>query len=61
MIPPAFDMNVRARIPAALCCIHNIIRRYDPDESWDPEVEQAAAEAAMVAKRDEIAESLAEP
>ena len=54
-------MNVQARIPAALCCIHNIIRRYDPDESWDPEVEQAAAEAAMAAKRDEIAESLAEP
>lgn len=54
-------MNVQARIPAALCCIHNIIRCYDPDESRDPEVEQAAAEAAMAAKRDEIAESLAEP
>ena len=46
MIPPEFDMKVQARIPAALCCIHNIIRRYDPEELRDPEVEQAAAEAA---------------
>jgi hypothetical protein len=76
-------MDVQARIPAALFCIHNIIRRCDPEELRGPEAEQAAAEAAtagadelspygdlaggfitaderdaMMAKRDEIAESL---
>jgi hypothetical protein len=86
VIPPEYDMDVQARIPAALFCIHNIIRRYDPEELRGPEVEQAAAEAAtagadglslygdlaggfitaderdaMMAKRDEITESLAGP
>ena len=39
-------MAIQARIPPALCCIHNIIRRYDPEEFRDPEVEQTAAEEA---------------
>lgn len=32
-------MSIQARIPPALCCIHNIIRRYDPEDA-DSEEEQ---------------------
>jgi hypothetical protein len=30
--PPHYDMDVQARIPPALCAIHNFIRIHDPDE-----------------------------
>jgi hypothetical protein len=32
LIPPEYTMKVQARIPPALCALHNFIRRYDPDE-----------------------------
>ena len=30
-------MHVQARIPAALCALHNFIREFDPDDFYDPE------------------------
>ena len=35
-------MDIQARIPPALCCIHNIIRRWDPVELEDIEHDIAA-------------------
>ncbi|KIO10383.1 hypothetical protein M404DRAFT_21335 [Pisolithus tinctorius Marx 270] len=37
IMPPEYGMDVQARIPPALCCIHNIIRMYDPLELDDIE------------------------
>jgi len=31
-LPPEYDMNTQAQIPAALAALHNFIRQYDPDE-----------------------------
>jgi hypothetical protein len=30
-LPPEYSMFVQARIPAALCALHNFIHRHDPD------------------------------
>jgi hypothetical protein len=30
-IPPEYSMDVQARIPAALCALHNFVHRQDPD------------------------------
>ena len=30
-------MYIQARLPVALCAIHNLIRRYNPDVSFDEE------------------------
>jgi hypothetical protein len=30
-IAPEYHMDIQARVPAALCAIHNFIRRQDPD------------------------------
>jgi hypothetical protein len=34
-IPPEFSMAIQARIPPALCVVHNFIRIHDPDEIHD--------------------------
>ncbi|KDQ55058.1 hypothetical protein JAAARDRAFT_134355, partial [Jaapia argillacea MUCL 33604] len=31
VLPPEYGMDIQTRIPAALCAIHNFIRRFDPD------------------------------
>ena len=38
-------MDIQARIPPALCCIHNIIHYHDPNDLRDCEAERAAAKA----------------
>lgn len=30
-IAPEYSLHIQARIPAALCAIHNFTRRYNPD------------------------------
>jgi hypothetical protein len=30
-LPPEYHMDVQARIPDALCALHNFIRKFDPD------------------------------
>lgn len=35
VLPPEYSMEIQARIPAALCALHNFIRRYDPTELDD--------------------------
>ena len=40
VIPPEYNMDIQAKIPSALCCIHNIICRYDPEELDDAESQQ---------------------
>lgn len=37
LLAPEYDLNVQARIPAALCAIHNFIAKYDPSEASLPE------------------------
>ena len=32
LIAPEYDLEVQARIPAALCAIHNFIQEHDLDE-----------------------------
>ncbi|KAF8552585.1 hypothetical protein OG21DRAFT_1415843 [Imleria badia] len=36
VVAPEADMDSQARIPSALCCIHNIIRRFDPEDVSAP-------------------------
>ena len=31
-------MNIQARIPAALCALHNFVRKFEPDDFYDPEL-----------------------
>ncbi|KAG1850259.1 hypothetical protein C8R48DRAFT_558352, partial [Suillus tomentosus] len=33
LLSPAHAMDIQARIPAALCVVHNFIREYEPAES----------------------------
>ena len=40
VIPPEYNMDIQAKIPSALCCIHNIICWYDPEELDDAELQQ---------------------
>jgi hypothetical protein len=45
VIPAEYDMSVQARIPPALCAIHNFIYRYDPDDildSWEASSEDGS-------------------
>ena len=44
VIPPEFNMDIQAKIPPALCCIHNIIRQHDPEELRDTESQLPTAE-----------------
>jgi hypothetical protein len=37
LLAPEYGLNVQARIPAALCAIHNFIATYDPSEASLPE------------------------
>jgi hypothetical protein len=32
LLAPEYDLGIQARIPAALCAIHNFIQVHDPDE-----------------------------
>ena len=32
LLAPEYDLNIQARIPTALCAIHNFIRKHDPNE-----------------------------
>ena len=55
-------MNVQARIPPALCAIHNFIYRYDPDdilESWD-DSSDASSEDFESEQRHDASGTLAE-
>jgi hypothetical protein len=38
-IPPEFSMAIQARIPPALCAVHNFICIHDPDEIHDEHVD----------------------
>lgn len=35
LIAPEYNLNIQARLPAALCTIHNFIRIHTPDEPAD--------------------------
>ena len=37
--PPEYDMHIQARVPAALCTVHNFIRHFDVDAFNDLEVD----------------------
>jgi hypothetical protein len=37
LLSPEYKMDIQARIPAALCAIHNFIRDHDPNEGTLPE------------------------
>ena len=37
-LPLEYSMDIQARLPIALCAIHNFVRRYDPDDFFDPEL-----------------------
>jgi hypothetical protein len=32
LLPPAYGMDIQARIPAALCALHNFIREHESDD-----------------------------
>jgi len=36
-IPPEYSMDIQAHIPAALCALHNLVNRFDPEEYEHPE------------------------
>ena len=46
VVPPQYGMNIQARIPPALSCIHNIIRKLDPAELDDIEAASLQSDAA---------------
>ena len=35
--PAEYNMDIQACIPTALCALHNFMRRYDPDEIFNPD------------------------
>lgn len=35
LVAPEYDMDIQARIPPALCALHNFIRRHDPSDIND--------------------------
>jgi DDE superfamily endonuclease len=35
LLAPEYDMDIQARIPPALCALHNFIRQYDPSDIED--------------------------
>ena len=74
LLAPEYSLQVQARIPAALCAIHNFISIHDPDEDTiltvddndntplDDDREPFAAAAAEIdtpsMKRDRIAQAM---
>jgi hypothetical protein len=34
-LPPFYPMSVQARIPPAVCLVHNVIWVHDPDDMMD--------------------------
>ena len=50
VIPPKYNMDIQAKIPSALCCIHNIIRRYDPEELDDAESQQPYQKIKLITR-----------
>lgn len=45
-------MEIQARIPPALCCLHNIIREWDPQELVD--IEREAGQPASTGEPDDF-------
>jgi hypothetical protein len=41
LIAPEYSLAVQARIPAALCTLHNFIRHHDPEEGALPKLSDA--------------------
>jgi hypothetical protein len=41
-LAPEYNLEIQARIPAALCLIHNFITKYDPSEALMMSSSQAA-------------------
>lgn len=35
LLPPEYKMDIQARIPPALCLVHNVIRVHDPNDMMD--------------------------
>lgn len=35
LLPPQYDMGIQARIPPALCLVHNVIRVHDPNDMME--------------------------
>lgn len=35
LLPPHYNMEMQAHIPAALCLVHNVIRIHDPNDMMD--------------------------
>lgn len=64
LIAPEYDLEVQARIPAALCAIHNFIQENDPDEGEIEEGRDVFDEGSgnegepTIAPEDEIVASL---
>jgi hypothetical protein len=38
LLPPEYTMDIQARIPTALCALHNFIRQFNPEDFYDPEL-----------------------
>ena len=41
LLAPEYSLEIQARIPAALCALHNFIRKHDPKEGELPDNHQA--------------------
>ena len=35
LLAPEYDMDIQARVPPALCALHNFIRQHDPSDIED--------------------------
>ena len=35
LLPPEYSMEIQARIPPALCLVHNVIRVHDPNDMME--------------------------
>lgn len=51
-LPPEYKMEIQARIPAALCAIHNFIQDLDPEMFFKPEFE--AYRQAQMGEDDDV-------
>jgi hypothetical protein len=47
VVPPAYNMKLQARIPAALAALHNFILNNDPEDHIDPEIRDPTPGAAV--------------
>ena len=45
--PLKYNMDIQARIPIALCAIHNFVCRFDPDALFDPELTEGDLSAEL--------------